>query len=107
MRLTVTLMGAWEKTLMPTCQSEKRDRGFSGSLEESKSITAQVEDLGASGRIRESLVYWSREDDKFMEVYRSYSRLKTTIEGLRLDNWIKLMSDINQNQKTTFWLLTR
>lgn len=70
------------------------------SEESKKSITAQVEDLAGKWEELEKVLFTEAEkDDKFMEVYRSYSRLKTTIEGLRLDNWIKLMSDINQNQK--------
>jgi len=70
------------------------------SEESKKSITAQVEDLAGKWEELEKVLFTEVEkDDKFMEVYRSYSRLKTTIEGLRLDNWIKLMSDINQNQK--------
>ena len=70
------------------------------SEESKKSITAQVEDLAGKWEELEKVLFTEVEkDDEFMEVYRSYSRLKTTIEGLRLDNWIKLMSDINQNQK--------
>jgi len=83
---------------------ESLKRGIEGSQvlseESKKNIVTQAEDLNVKWEELKKVLFTAEEkDEKFMEVYRSYSRLKTALESLGLDSWIKVMSDINQNQK--------
>ena len=94
------------KNIEASFASLKRSIESSSILsEESKeNITTQVDDLknkweALNNVLSSPSALPEDRDGKFMEFYRSYSRLRAVLEGLGLDSWIKLMGDINQQQK--------
>ncbi|MDK2896674.1 MAG: methyl-accepting chemotaxis protein [Candidatus Atribacteria bacterium] len=81
------------------------DRSPVLSEETKKEIAAQVETLKNNWEVLRNILPTDMDkESQFMEVHRSYSKLGTTLEGLRLDSWLEMLNTINQNQKN--YLLT-